>query len=265
MAINIRTKRAGVAEIVAFRGHAGQIGAEIRVVFGGDGLPVGQFVAHGEGNPCGVGVRVDAGFGCEADKNARRAGLAEQPPGGQRLYRAQPVCELVILPRKCRVAVGGLLGKCGKRRIDSQIFHVSFDFFCIFVCLRSVIGCCGNQFLLGIFAHIEPKRFIYRRAKMPEAPDGNEQKYARAESQQNAGQPAQQAPAPREHADKRIKKPQRQQNGQHFPQRDGHQTRYRRDCRQDALGESRVEREDHVRRGLCKRDHQARQDEKDRR
>ena len=222
-------------------------------------------MAHGEGNPCGVGVRVDAGFGCEADKNARRAGLAEQPPRGQRLYGAEPIRELVIVLRKRRVAAGGLLGKLGKCRIDGQIFCVPLDLSGVFVRLRGVIGRRGDELLLGVFAHVEPERLVDRRAEVPEPPDGDEQEHARAESQQNAGQPAKQAPAPREHADKRIKKPQRQQNGQHFPQRDGHQTRYRRDCRQDAPGEGRVEREDHVRRGLCKRDHQARQDEKDRR
>ena len=93
----------------------------------------------------------------------------------------------------------------------------------------------------------------------------NEQEHARAEPQQNAGQPAKQAPAAREHADERIEKPQRQQDCQHLPQRDGHQPGHGGNGRQDASGEGGVERKDHTGRGLCKRDHQARQDQKDRR
>ena len=86
MAVDIRAERAGVAKIVVFRGHAGQIGAEVRVVLGCDGLPVGKLVAHGKGDPRGIRIRVDAGLRREADKDARRAGLAEQPPRSQRLY-----------------------------------------------------------------------------------------------------------------------------------------------------------------------------------
>ena len=265
MAVDIRAERAGVAEIVVFRGHAGQIGAEVRVVLGCDGLPVGKLVAHGKGDPRGIRIRVDAGLRREADKDARRAGLAEQPPRSQRLYWPESVRERIILLRKRRVAAGGLLCKLGKRRIDGQIFCVTLDLFDVFVCLRGIIGRCGDELLLGVFAHVEPERLVDRRAEVPEAPDGNEQEHARAEPQQNAGQPAKQAPAPREHADERIEKPQRQQDCQHLPQRDGHQPGHGGNGRQDASGEGGVERKDHTGRGLCKRDHQARQDQKDRR
>ena len=263
MAVDIRAERTGIAEIVISRGRAGQIGAEVRVVLGGDGLPVGQLVAHGEGDPRGIRVRVDAGLRREADENTRRARLAEQPPGCQRLHGPKPARKLVIALRKRRIAVGGLFGKLGKRRIDGQVFRVPLDFSCVFVRLCGVIGRGGDQLLLRVFAHVKAERLIDRRPEMPEAPDGDEREHAHAEPQQNARQPAQEAPLLREHADERIEKPQRQQDRQHLPQRDGHQPGHRRDRRQNAPRQGGIERKDHTGRGLRKRGHQARQNQQD--
>ena len=78
--IDVGGKGTGVAEIVPRVFHARQIRTEVCLVLGGDGLPVGDLVAHRERDPRLIGVGVDAALAGEADEDARRAELAEQPP-----------------------------------------------------------------------------------------------------------------------------------------------------------------------------------------
>ena len=265
VAVDIRAEGAGIAKIVAAGRHAGQVRAEVRVVLGGDGLAVGQLVAHSIGDPGGIGIRVDAGLRREADEDPRRARLAEQPPGGQRLDRVQRARKLLIALCERRIARRGLGRKLGKGGIDGLAVGIAVDAGGVFVRLGGIIGRGGDELLLGILPHIQPQRLPDRGTEMVEPPQPDKREQPRAHPQQHARQPAEQTPPLREHADERIEKPQRQHGRQHLPQRDGHQRGDRAERAQRRAGEGRIKRKDSAGRSLCKRDQQAGQHQQDRR